>query len=75
MAGFLDSNANRETLADGGLIGISIAMVTISRVEGFRTLWRGVSSVVVRTGAFLLPMAGPGGLLRTISMGQRGLPR
>ncbi|KAF2121724.1 mitochondrial carrier domain-containing protein [Lophiotrema nucula] len=30
--------------------GISNAMVTISRVEGFRTLWRGVSSVVVGAG-------------------------
>lgn len=30
--------------------GISNAMVTITRVEGFRTLWRGVSSVVVGAG-------------------------
>lgn len=30
--------------------GISNAMVTISRVEGFRTLWRGLSSVVVGAG-------------------------
>jgi hypothetical protein len=30
--------------------GISNAMVTISRVEGFRTLWRGVSSVVLGAG-------------------------
>jgi hypothetical protein len=30
--------------------GISNAMVTISRVEGVRTLWRGVSSVVVGAG-------------------------
>ena len=32
--------------------GISNAMVTISRVEGFRTLWRGLSSVVVGAGVF-----------------------
>lgn len=30
--------------------GISNAMITISRVEGFRTLWRGVSSVVLGAG-------------------------
>ena len=30
--------------------GISNAMLTISRVEGFRTLWRGVSSVVLGAG-------------------------
>ncbi|KAF2444172.1 mitochondrial carrier [Karstenula rhodostoma CBS 690.94] len=30
--------------------GISNAMVTISRVEGFRTLWRGLSSVIVGAG-------------------------
>jgi Mitochondrial carrier protein len=30
--------------------GISDAMVTITRVEGFRTLWRGVSSVVLGAG-------------------------
>ncbi|KAF2667200.1 mitochondrial carrier [Microthyrium microscopicum] len=30
--------------------GISNAMVTITKVEGFRTLWRGVSSVVVGAG-------------------------
>lgn len=30
--------------------GISNAMVTISRVEGFRTLWRGLSSVVMGAG-------------------------
>ncbi|KAF2658140.1 asparaginyl-tRNA synthetase [Lophiostoma macrostomum CBS 122681] len=30
--------------------GISNAMVTISRVEGFRTLWRGLSSVVLGAG-------------------------
>ena len=30
--------------------GISNAMVTISRAEGFRTLWRGVSSVIVGAG-------------------------
>ncbi|KAF1977140.1 asparaginyl-tRNA synthetase [Bimuria novae-zelandiae CBS 107.79] len=30
--------------------GISNAMVTISRVEGFRTLWRGISSVIVGAG-------------------------
>jgi transmembrane carrier protein len=30
--------------------GISNAMVTITRVEGFRTLWRGLSSVVVGAG-------------------------
>ena len=33
--------------------GISNAMLTISRVEGFRTLWRGVSSVVVGAGLCL----------------------
>lgn len=32
--------------------GISNAMVTISRVEGFRTLWRGLSSVVMGAGLF-----------------------
>lgn len=31
--------------------GISNAMVTISRVEGFRTLWRGLSSVVLGAGS------------------------
>lgn len=30
--------------------GISNAMVTISRVEGFRTLWRGLSSVILGAG-------------------------
>lgn len=30
--------------------GISNAMITISRVEGFRTLWRGLSSVVLGAG-------------------------
>jgi hypothetical protein len=30
--------------------GISNAMLTISKVEGFRTLWRGVSSVVIGAG-------------------------
>jgi hypothetical protein len=30
--------------------GISNAMVTISRVEGFRTLWKGLSSVVMGAG-------------------------
>jgi hypothetical protein len=30
--------------------GISNAMVTISRVEGFRTLWRGISSVIMGAG-------------------------
>jgi asparaginyl-tRNA synthetase len=30
--------------------GISNAMVTISRVEGFRTLWRGLSSVIIGAG-------------------------
>lgn len=30
--------------------GISNAMVTISRVEGFRSLWRGLSSVVLGAG-------------------------
>ncbi|KAF2685750.1 asparaginyl-tRNA synthetase [Lentithecium fluviatile CBS 122367] len=30
--------------------GISNAMVTISRVEGFRTLWKGLSSVVLGAG-------------------------
>ena len=30
--------------------GISNAMITITRVEGFRTLWRGVSSVVLGAG-------------------------
>ena len=30
--------------------GISNAMVTITRVEGFRALWRGLSSVVVGAG-------------------------
>lgn len=30
--------------------GISNAMYTITKVEGFRTLWRGVSSVVVGAG-------------------------
>jgi asparaginyl-tRNA synthetase len=30
--------------------GISNAMITISRVEGFRTLWRGMSSVVLGAG-------------------------
>ncbi|KAF2399825.1 mitoferrin-1 [Trichodelitschia bisporula] len=30
--------------------GISNAMITISRVEGFRTLWRGISSVVLGAG-------------------------
>jgi hypothetical protein len=30
--------------------GISNAIVTISRVEGMRTLWRGLSSVVVGAG-------------------------
>jgi hypothetical protein len=33
--------------------GISNAMVTISRVEGFRTLWRGLSSVVMGAGRFI----------------------
>jgi len=32
--------------------GISNAMVTISRVEGFSTLWRGLSSVVMGAGGF-----------------------
>ena len=32
--------------------GISNAMVTISRVEGIRTLWRGLSSVVLGAGWF-----------------------
>jgi hypothetical protein len=32
--------------------GISNAMVTISRVEGFRTLWRGLSSVIMGAGRF-----------------------
>jgi solute carrier family 25 iron transporter 28/37 len=31
--------------------GISNAMVTISRVEGFRTLWKGLSSVVLGAGS------------------------
>jgi asparaginyl-tRNA synthetase len=30
--------------------GISNAMITISRVEGFRTLWRGLSSVILGAG-------------------------
>jgi hypothetical protein len=30
--------------------GISNAMVTITKAEGFRSLWRGVSSVVVGAG-------------------------
>jgi hypothetical protein len=30
--------------------GISNAMVTISRVEGFTALWRGLSSVVMGAG-------------------------
>lgn len=30
--------------------GISNAMITITRLEGFRTLWRGVSSVVMGAG-------------------------
>ena len=32
--------------------GISNAMITISRVEGFRSLWRGLSSVVLGAGTF-----------------------
>ncbi len=31
--------------------GISNAMLTITRAEGFRNLWRGVSSVVMGAGA------------------------
>lgn len=31
--------------------GISNAMVTISRVEGFRTLWKGLSSVILGAGS------------------------
>lgn len=35
----------------GGLYtGIANAVATISRVEGWRTLWKGVSSVVVGAG-------------------------
>lgn len=30
--------------------GISNAVITISRVEGFRSLWKGLSSVVVGAG-------------------------
>jgi hypothetical protein len=32
--------------------GISNAVVTISRAEGFRTLWKGLSSVVLGAGQF-----------------------
>jgi hypothetical protein len=35
----------------GGLYtGLSNAVSTISRIEGWRTLWRGVSSVIVGAG-------------------------
>jgi hypothetical protein len=34
--------------------GISNAMITISRAEGFRTLWRGLSSVVLGAGLSIL---------------------
>lgn len=32
--------------------GVSNALSTISRVEGMRTLWKGVSSVIVGAGQF-----------------------
>lgn len=35
--------------------GISNAFTTITRVEGLRTLWRGVSSVILGAGMLCLP--------------------
>jgi hypothetical protein len=50
--------------AAGGLYtGLSHAMSTIYRIEGLRTLWRGVTSVIVGAGALQSRGAGDGYIL------------
>lgn len=43
------------TPSTGGLYtGLTNAVSTIYRVEGWRTLWKGVSSVIVGAGVYIL---------------------
>lgn len=45
--------------SSGGLYtGLTNAFSTIYRIEGWRTLWKGVSSVIVGAGMLLFPLVG-----------------
>lgn len=61
----------------GGLYtGLTNAVSTIYRIEGWRTLWKGVSSVIVGAGRFFIKWTQIGKLVADLTMlrsGTRGV--